>query len=176
MNWRALLLRRDRHSPSHRALRADSDGREWQEYLIEAWALGCFMISISLFSMLLELPSFPVHDWIRNAGLRRVLLAAAAGVTASALIYSPWGQRSGAHMNPAITLTFLRLRKITTRNAVGYIVAQVIGGILGVWLVWISFGVLFSGPPVRFVTTVPRAGSVAAAFSAELLMSSLLML
>jgi hypothetical protein len=45
--------------------------QEWHEYLIEGWALGCFMISIGLFAMLLEVPSSPLHDWIRNPELRR---------------------------------------------------------------------------------------------------------
>jgi aquaporin Z len=150
--------------------------QEWQEYLIEGWALGCFMISIGLFAMLLEVSSSPLYDWIRNPDLRRVLLGASAGITAAALIYSPWGQRSGAHMNPAVTLAFLRLRKITPRHALGYMVAQAVGGMAGVYLVWIAFGAVFGAPPVSFVTTVPRDGAVLAAFVAELSMSALLML
>jgi aquaporin Z len=150
--------------------------QEWQEYLIEGWALGCFMISIGLFAMLLEVSSSPLYDWIRNPDLRRVLLGASAGITATALIYSPWGQRSGAHMNPAVTLAFLRLRKITPRHALGYMVAQAVGGVAGVYLVWIAFGAVFGAPPVSFVTTVPRDGAVLAAFIAELSMSALLML
>jgi aquaporin Z len=149
--------------------------REWQEYLIEGWALGCFMISIGIFAMLLEASSSPVYDWVRTPYLRRVLLGASAGITAVALIYSPWGQRSGAHMNPAVTLAFLRLRKITPRHALGYLVAQAVGGVVGVYLVWILFGALFGSPPVSFVTTVPRDGAVLAAFIAELSMSALLM-
>ena len=43
----------------------------------------------------------------------------AMGLTAVALIYSPLGARSGAHMNPAVTLTFLRLGKIAPVDAVG---------------------------------------------------------
>jgi aquaporin Z len=30
------------------------------------------------------------------------------GLTAVGLIYSPWGQRSGGHLNPSVTLTFWR--------------------------------------------------------------------
>jgi aquaporin Z len=149
--------------------------QEWQEFLIEGWALGCFMISIGLFAMLLEVSSSPLYGWIPNANLRRVLLGASAGITAAALIYSPWGQRSGAHMNPAVTLAFLRLRRITARRALGYVVAQALGGVAGVYLVWIAFGALFGSPPVSFVTTVPRDGAVLAAFIAELSMSALLM-
>ena len=33
-------------------------------------------------------------------------------LTAVAIIYSPWGKQSGAHINPSVTLTFLRLGKI----------------------------------------------------------------
>ena len=42
---------------------------------------------------------------------RNVVGGVAMGLTAIALIHSPWGKRSGAHMNPAVTLTFLRLGK-----------------------------------------------------------------
>ena len=54
------------------------------------------------------------------------------GLTAVALIYSPMGGRSGAHMNPGVTLTFLRLGKISPGDAAGYIVAQFIGGAAGI--------------------------------------------
>ena len=40
------------------------------------------------------------------------------GLTAIGLIYSPWGQRSGAHFNPPVTLTVLRLGKVTPRDGV----------------------------------------------------------
>jgi aquaporin Z len=158
------------------AISPQSQRHEWQEYLIEAWALGCFMVSVGLFAMLFEASSSPLHAWIPSAGLRRVIMAAAMGITAVALIYSPWGQRSGAHMNPAVTLAFLRLHKITLRHALGYMVAQALGGVLGVYLVWAAFGASFSTPPVSFVATVPGDGAVLAAFFAELCMSALLML
>jgi aquaporin Z len=150
--------------------------REWQEYLIEGWALGCFMVAVGAVVTLLEASSSPLHRFIPNADVRRVIMAAAMGATAAALIYSPWGKRSGAHMNPAVTLAFLHLGKITPRHALGYTLAQVAGGILGVYLVWTVCGELFSTPPVSFVTTVPGERGVIIAFIAELAMSALLML
>lgn len=153
-----------------------SSQRAWSEYLIEAWALGCFMIAVGLVATLLEASSSPLHRFIPDADLRRIIMAAAMGATASGLIYSPWGQRSGAHMNPAVTLAFLRLGKVAPRHALGYTLAQIIGAIAGVYLVWAVFGELFSTPPVNFVTTVPGERGVLTAFVAELFMSALLML
>ena len=148
----------------------------WIEYLIEAWAIGCFMIAVGAVATLLEASSSPVHAFIQNAATRRVIMAAAMGITVSLLIYSPWGQRSGAHMNPAVTLAFLRLGKIKPRDALGYSVAQIGGALLGVYLVWAALGNLFSTPPVSFATTVPGSGGVLIAFLSELSMSALLML
>src|ERR1700761_5388845 len=48
---------------------------------------------------------------------------------------------SGAHLNPAVTLV-MRLRgHVSTRVAIGYAVAQLAGGILGVWLAHLMFDV-----------------------------------
>ena len=43
--------------------------------------------------------------------VRRMLTGMAMGGTAIALVFSPLGKRSGAHFNPAVTLTFWRLGK-----------------------------------------------------------------
>ena len=108
--------------------------QHWPEYLIEAWALGAFMVSAALVTALLEHPSSPVHQLLPNGNARRALIGLAMGLTAIGLIYSPWGQQSGAHMNPATTLTFLRLGKVQPWDAVFYISAQFIGGLCGVLL------------------------------------------
>ena len=60
-------------------------------------------------------------------------MGTAMAATAIALIYSPWGRRSGAHFNPAVTLTFLRLGKVAPRDFVGYTLAQFVGGAAGVF-------------------------------------------
>jgi aquaporin Z len=87
----------------------DALKRHWPEHLIEAAALGIFMVSACSFAALLEHPASPVHRALPLAVVRRVLMGVAMGLTAVALIYSPWGRRSGAYMNPSVTLTFYRL-------------------------------------------------------------------
>jgi aquaporin Z len=146
----------------------------WPEYLIEAWALGMFMISAGVFAVLLESSTSPLPGAIADTDLRRVLGGLAMGLTAVALIYSPWGKRSGAHMNPAITLAFLRLGHITRIDAAFYILAQCIGGVLGVLFVLSVFGTAFSHPPVSYVATTPVRGA-GVAFVAESLISFLMM-
>ena len=141
--------------------------QHWPEYLIEAWALGMFMVSAALFTALLEYPGSPVHQLIPNGAERRALIGLAMGLTAIALIYSPWGQRSGAHMNPATTLTFLRLGKVMPWDAAFYIAAQFIGGVSGVLVSKLLLGSIIAHPSVSYVTTAPGAAGVSVAFMAE---------
>jgi aquaporin Z len=150
--------------------------RHWPEYLMEAWGLGMFMASAGMVVALLEYPGSPLHLLLPDADLRRALIGLAMGLTAASIIYTPWGQRSGAQINPAVTLTFLRLRKIAPLDALFYILAQFIGGTLGLWLVLLLLGDAFSLPPVDHVATVPGPQGPAVAFVAELLISMGLML
>lgn len=50
------------------------------------------------------------------------------------VLITTFGPVSGAHFNPAVTLAFLIRQQITRKWALGYVVAQVVGGILGTWL------------------------------------------
>jgi aquaporin Z len=161
--------RRARPMAALTALRA-----HWPEYLIEGWALGMFMVSAGLVATLFGSAGSPLPHALRDPTLSRVLGGIAMGLTAMALIYSPWGQRSGAHMNPAVTLTFLRLRKVKPWDAVFYIVAQFIGGAIGVFLVIALVRDAFAAPPVSYAVTVPGTGGTSVAFAAELAISGFL--
>jgi len=104
----------------------------WPEYLMEAAGLGIFMLAACTFATLLEHPASPVRQAISDPILRRLLIGLAMGLTAISLIYSPWGKQSGAHLNPSLTLTFWRLGKVASWDALLYIAAQFVGGMLGV--------------------------------------------
>jgi aquaporin Z len=148
----------------------------WTEYAIEALLLGLFMVSAGVVTTALESPGSPLHGAIASPLARRALIGAAMGFTAIALVYSPLGKRSGAHMNPAMTLTYLRLGKVGSRDALAYAAAQVAGGIAGVALVALWLGDRFESSPVSWVATQPGVAGVWVAFGAELAISFGLML
>src|SRR5688572_10561185 len=150
--------------------------RNWPEYLIEAWALGTFMLSAAVFATLTDRPGTLVHGLLGDADLRRMLIGIAMGLTAIGLIYSPWGQRSGAHMNPATTLTFLRLGKVMPWDAAFYILAQFFGGVSGVLFSKFLLGAIIEHPSVSYVTTVPGPAGVGVAFIAEAVIACGMML
>jgi aquaporin Z len=147
----------------------------WPEFLIEAFALGMFMLSASVVTTLLESPTAFLQGAISDATLRRALIGICMGGTAVALIYCPWGKRSGAHMNPAVTLAFLSLKRIAPVNALLYIVAQFFGGYAGVLLSRLLLGTAFTVPPVDYIVTVPGDAGEARAFSAEFAISFVMM-
>jgi aquaporin Z len=147
----------------------------WPEYLIEASGLGFFMLSACLFSALLFHPASPLVVAIETPLLRRLLMGVAMGTTAITIIYSPWGKRSGAHTNPATTLTFFRLGKIAPWDAAFYVVAQFAGGLVGVMLAAALLGKVIADPAVNYAATLPGEMGLVPAFIAEVLISFVLM-
>jgi len=149
--------------------------RHWPEYMIEGFCLGMFMISACSFAALLEHPASPVRMVIASPDLRRFLAGIAMGLTAILLIYSPLGQRSGAHMNPATTLTFFRLGKLEKWDAVFYVMSQFIGGVAGTLFAFVALGQSLAHKNVNFAITRPGMQGIAAAFVAEVVITFLLM-
>src|ERR1700758_3573893 len=147
----------------------------WPEYLIEGWALGTFMVSAGFVATALGSPRSVVSVTLVDPTLRNVIAGLAMGLTAIAIIYSPWGKRSGAHMNPAVTLTFWRLRKIASWDAFFYVASQFAGGITGVLVARILLRSWVAHPSVNFAVTVPGRYGVAVAFAAEIAISFILM-
>src|SRR5713226_8095364 len=112
----------------------------WPEYLMEAALLGTFMALACAFGVLYGFPQSPVRRAISSHFLRSLLGGVSMGMTAIAIIYSPWGKQSGAHINPSVTLTFLRLGKIRGWDAFFYITSQFTGAVVGVSLVALLLG------------------------------------
>lgn len=147
----------------------------WPEYLIEAGALGCFMISACVFGTVLGAPGSPVVAAVPSALARRMMMGALMGLTLIAIVHSPWGRRSGAQMNPVLTLTFHRLGRSARRDAAAYVVAQFVGGALGVLVAAALVGDALAAPGVMYVVTEPGIPGVAVAFVSELVISAIMM-
>ncbi|QQS39989.1 MAG: aquaporin [Acidobacteriota bacterium] len=145
----------------------------WPEYLMEMWGLGTFMVSACVFGVLFYHPASLLQFGSRTVS--DLLMGSVMGATAIGIIQSPFGKRSGAHINPAVTLTFLRLGKIRSSDAAGYIAAQFAGATAGVLVSWIFLGSLLEDSAVNFVVTVPGTSGPLAAFVAEFAISFALM-
>ncbi len=131
------------------------------------------MLSACAFTVLLFDPASPAA--VLNVTLRRALMGLSMGLTAVAIIESPWGRRSGAHFNPAISLTFYRLGKIGPRDTLFYVLAHFVGAPAGVGLAALLLGPRIALPQVNYAVTVPGLGGPPAAFAAETFMAALLM-
>jgi aquaporin Z len=149
--------------------------QHWPEYLMEGAELGIFMISACVFTVLFEYPGSPVHQAIANPLFRRALVGLAMALTAITIVYSGWGKQSGAHFNPAVTLTFLRLKKIAPWDAAFYIVAQFAGSVAGVTLASLLIGMALAHRNVNFAVTAPGPTGPGVAFAAEVLISFVLL-
>ena len=149
--------------------------KHWPEYLMEAAGLGLFMISACVFTVLFMHPASPAQHWIVDPLWKRAAIGIAMGLTAVALVYSPWGQQSGAHFNPSVTISFFWLGKIAGWDAVFYIVSQFIGAATGVFVCAVVLTPWISDPIVNYAVTIPGSYGVRVAFLSEFVISFLLM-
>ena len=119
--------------------------------------------------MLLFHPDSPVGKAIQEPALKYFLLAFAMfPVVFFGIAGAPWGKKTGAHVNPAVTLAFWRLGKMSAFDAAGYVVGQFLGAALTVGLVALVAGkcVLEPGDRLRRQTK-PGPGGAPVAFGIE---------
>jgi len=148
-----------------------TQGDHWREYLMEAAGLGLFLISACVLTTIMEHPGSPIRQEINSAFVRRAVIGIGMGLTAIGLIYSPWGKQSGAHLNPSVTLVFLRLGKVARTDAFFCVLAQFVGGAAGMLVSTVFLRRWISHPAVNYAVTVPGPAGRTAAFAAELVIS-----
>ena len=139
---------------------------------MEAGLLATFMISACIFGAVYEFPLSPIKQAISSGVVRRLLMGLSMGLTAIGIIYSPWGKQSGAHINPSVTLAFLRLGKMKVWDALFYVLAQFAGAVFGVLLVAQFLGREVADPAVRYVVTTPGPRGPWVALLAEFLIAA----
>lgn len=110
------------------SVRPATDGWHWKE-----WGAELAGTAVLLFAVV------TAKYWAVRAGppfsdpsIRVTIVGTVAGLVVVGVAFSPLGRRSGAHLNPAVTIG-LWLQKVTGRaDLAGYCAAQIIGGIAGV--------------------------------------------
>jgi aquaporin Z len=142
---------------------------------MEAAELGTFMVSALVFAAVLEHPLSPVSTLFPSPDVRRAVTGLAMGATAVLIIYSPWGRRSGAHFNPAVTLAFWRLGRVRGRDAATYAAGQFLGAAAAVLVASALADGVLGDPRVRYAVTVPGSRGLAVAFVAEAAIAFVLM-
>jgi aquaporin Z len=127
----------------------------WRPFISELIGTA-LLIAIGVSFVILDFGSgSPVAGWIPNPGARRLLTGFLFGSTGALIAISPIGKESGAHINPVVTLAFWVKKKITWLHASGYILAQLIGAILGS-LPLLAWGT--SGRSIDYGATLPGPG------------------
>ncbi len=143
---------------------------------MEAGELGLYLGSACTFATLIQHPASPVRHVLTSSLARRALYGLAMGSTVIGIIMTPWGKQSGGHFNPAVTLTFYRLRKVEFWDACFYVIAQFLGATSGVCLARYVLRGALGNHAVRYAVTVPGRHGSAVAFVAELTISFILMI
>ena len=95
-------------------------------------------------------------------------VAFAWGIVVIAMIYA-LGEKSGAHINPAVTISFLVLKKISLKKSTGYIISQILGAIFA------SFTLRFMFPEATTMGETIPVESWQQAFVMEFILSFFLM-
>ena len=99
-------------------------------------------------------------------------IATGAGLVVLIHVFGPV---SGAHFNPAVTLAFLMRGEADRRSAAAYVVAQLVGAILGVWAAHAMFAEpilqvsakLRDGPSQGFSEFVATFGLIGTIFGTQ---------
>ncbi|MBS1667350.1 MAG: aquaporin [Bacteroidetes bacterium] len=150
--------------------------KNWVHYLQEALGLAIFMISACFFDAMLEAKNASWHLAIHNPSIRIGIMGIAMGLTALFIFYSPLTAPSGAHINPAVTLAFLRIGKMDRSDSCFYIISQFLGGLLAVYLMAGLMGNSLTEPPVNYVVTIPGKYGVIPAAIAEFVIAFVMMM
>jgi len=92
------------------------------------------------------------------AGNAAVALLANSIATGAGLyvLITVLGPVSGAHFNPAVSLTFWRTGELTLGLLAAYVTAQICGGIIGVWMTHVMFDLPLLQASAKVRSGVPQ--------------------
>jgi aquaporin Z len=142
---------------------------------MEGAEIAVLMLSTSICGALVYGRDSPLKDVNLSRTSQAMLMGTAIAITTFLIIRSPFGRRTGAHFNPAVTLTFFWLGRVHRWDAACYVMAQFAGAVAGVLVASQILGLGLSAAPVRYFVTLPGSHGKGVAFLGEYLLSALLM-
>ncbi len=118
-----ILGRRMKKDPLHHS--------HLPEYIAEFLGTAC-MVFFGLSAVVFDFgQGLPMETWIPNHSLRLLITGLCFAGTGSLVAISPLGRLSGAHINPSVSLAFWLSGKMHFPDFIGYVMAQMLGGIMG---------------------------------------------
>jgi aquaporin Z len=116
------------HAPVHRSAEGGWHPVEWGCELAGTALLLLGGLSAICFDFG---PHSPVASAVPSHYWRLLITGILFATTGSLVTISPLGRRSGAHLNPAVTLAFWLRHHVHPHDLAGYLVSQVAGAIIG---------------------------------------------
>ena len=108
-------------------------------------------------------------DEITNGSVSHVGIAITFGLVVMAMIYA-FGEQSGAHLNPAVTIAFYINKSLPVKEVLPYIISQLTGALLA------SLFLLALFPTSQFLGATLPAGTALQSFILEIILTFFLML
>jgi aquaporin Z len=140
-------------------------------WVAEAAGTGLLMLGgLSVIAALLA-PGSPAAEVIASHSTRLLLVGVLFGGCVTLIAISPVGRLSGAHLNPAVTLAYRVLGKVSWHDVAGYLTAQLAGaltGSLAFRALWGPTGVSVGGGETHSTIATPAAFLLEAVMTAAL--------
>jgi aquaporin Z len=147
-------------------------GFHWRIWFAEAAGTALLVLgALSAVALVLGDGS-PVDDVLSSESARLLLTGALVGGCVSLIVVSPLGRLSGAHINPAVTLAFRVVGRVSGHDVVGYLVAQLAGALAGAFafrLLWGSVALSVDGGVTHPTVGIPLAIGIEVGMTALLL-------
>jgi len=106
-------------------------GWHWAEWGSEFVGTGILLLG-GLSGLFLDFaPGSPVAAVLPGESVRLLITGLILGATGLLVTVSPLGRRSGAHLNPSVSLAFWRRGHMHPHDLIGYVTAQTGGAIAG---------------------------------------------
>jgi aquaporin Z len=156
-----------------KAVAPQPESCDWRAWAAEGFGTAVLVLAIVLAAALSMAAGSPLAEALPGRGSRFFVLGVLVAPCVAALALSPVGRVSGAHLNPAVSLSFWALGRLSPRELAWYVTAQLAGGLAGAAIgravlpraAWESIGGAVTHPGVP----------TAAAFALEAGMTSVLL-